>query len=79
MRKSHLDALAQQCREQGLEVFRADRKDVAEWNKGITRYDTPYRVGWYWWSCFPGCLPDSDPSGPFPSPTRACEDALGML
>lgn len=20
---------------------------------------------WYWWSCFPGCLPDSDPIGPF--------------
>lgn len=22
-------------------------------------------VGWYYWSCFPGCLPDSDPVGPF--------------
>lgn len=21
--------------------------------------------GWYAWSCFPGCLPDSDPAGPF--------------
>lgn len=22
-------------------------------------------TGWYWQSCFPGCLPDSDPFGPF--------------
>src|ERR1017187_2208461 len=22
-------------------------------------------AGWYWWSCFPGCLPDSEPNGPF--------------
>ncbi len=21
--------------------------------------------GWYYWFCFPGCLPDSDPIGPF--------------
>jgi hypothetical protein len=28
--------------------------------------------GWYWVSCFPGCLPDSDPTGPFAN----CEEAL---
>ena len=21
--------------------------------------------GWYWWPCFPGCLPDGDAHGPF--------------
>jgi hypothetical protein len=21
--------------------------------------------GWYWWACFPGCMPDDDPCGPF--------------
>lgn len=31
--------------------------------------------GWYWWSCFPGCLPDSDPIGPFPNMFRAIRDA----
>lgn len=31
--------------------------------------------GWYWWSCFPGCLPDSDPVGPFPSEAEALADA----
>jgi len=22
-------------------------------------------TGWYWQSCFPGCLPDSEPMGPY--------------
>lgn len=33
--------------------------------------------GWYWWSCFPGCLPDSDPIGPFNSEEEALADARG--
>jgi hypothetical protein len=28
--------------------------------------------GWYWWPCFPGCLPDGDPLGPF----TTCEAAV---
>lgn len=31
--------------------------------------------GWYWWSCFPGCLPDSEATGPFDSEALALEDA----
>lgn len=31
--------------------------------------------GWYWWSCFPGCLPDGDPVGPFETEAAALEDA----
>jgi hypothetical protein len=33
------------------------------------------RVGWYWWACFPGCLPDGEPMGPFESEEAAIEDA----
>jgi hypothetical protein len=33
--------------------------------------------GWYWWSCFPGCLPDGDPVGPFDSEATALADARG--
>ena len=31
----------------------------------------------YWWPCFPGCLPDTqdDPTGPFVSYKKAFEDA----
>ena len=31
--------------------------------------------GFYWWTCFPGCLPDSDPFGPFDSEAAALADA----
>lgn len=31
---------------------------------------------WYWWPCYPGCLPDSeDYNGPFETPLAAFIDA----
>ena len=44
-------------------------------NRGII-----YRSGtgkWYWWACFPGCLPDGEPIGPFDSEQHATTDATG--
>jgi hypothetical protein len=35
----------------------------------------PLEAGWYWAACFPGCLPDGDPSGPFNSSRAAWRDA----
>lgn len=32
----------------------------------------PLPTGWYYWYCFPGCQPDSEPNGPFDTE----EDAL---
>ena len=32
-------------------------------------------AGFYWQSGFPGCLPDSDPVGPFQTEAEAIEDA----
>jgi hypothetical protein len=31
--------------------------------------------GWYWWACFPGCMPDGDPIGPFNTQADALADA----
>ena len=31
--------------------------------------------GWYWWVCFPGCLPASDAMGPFNTKAEALADA----
>jgi hypothetical protein len=31
--------------------------------------------GWFYWYCFPGCLPDSDPVGPFASADEARQAA----
>lgn len=33
------------------------------------------QFGWFWWSCFPGCLPDSEPMGPFDTEAEALADA----
>jgi len=35
----------------------------------------PLPAGWYWWACFPGCLPDGDPVGPFDTEAEAIADA----
>ena len=32
-------------------------------------------TGWYWWTCLPGCLPDSEPCGPFDTYAEALADA----
>jgi len=29
------------------------------------------KAAWYYWYCFPGCLPDSDPIGPFETESEA--------
>lgn len=31
--------------------------------------------GWFWWTCFPGCLPDSPAIGPFDTYAEALADA----
>lgn len=33
------------------------------------------KAGWYWWPCFPGCLPEDGPNGPFASSRAARQDA----
>lgn len=38
--------------------------------------DEPYTPGWYWQSEFPGCLPDGDAFGPFPTAEGAYLDAI---
>lgn len=42
---------------------------------GLTEEELPDLVGWYWQACFPGCMPDGDPSGPFETEQDAITDA----
>ena len=37
--------------------------------------DQPIPAGYFWQSCFPGCIPDGDAIGPFDSETAAIADA----
>jgi hypothetical protein len=62
-------------------------RDAAErktFNMAAYLWSDDYRVvepgdeaepGWYWWPCFPGCLPDGAPVGPFDTETEALADA----
>ena len=34
--------------------------------------------GWYWQSCFPGCLPDGEAIGPFETEDEAIFDAQDL-
>ena len=31
--------------------------------------------GWFYWYCFPGCMPDSEATGPFATRAEALKDA----
>jgi hypothetical protein len=37
--------------------------------------ETIEAAGWYWQACFPGYLPDGEPSGPFATSRQAMQDA----
>lgn len=55
-----------------FEVFWSDEHDL---ENTCDDEGNEYRPGWYWWPCSPGCLPDSDPIGPFAYSSQAHEDA----
>lgn len=42
-----------------VEVFYAEQGDIVD-DEGDA-----CPAGWYWWTCFPGCMPDGGPMGPF--------------
>lgn len=59
------------------EVFYVDEL-TCNYNKQNLDHADEYTVvdpGWYWWNCYPGCLPDSAPVGPFDTEEEAIEDA----
>jgi hypothetical protein len=57
-----------------FEVFYLDAGTIAA--ESLTDEEgTPLEPGFYWWACFPGCLPDGEPSGPYQTEEEAIEDA----
>ena len=32
-------------------------------------------AGWYWWACFPDCMPDGEAEGPYHTSTEAYDAA----
>jgi hypothetical protein len=54
-----------------VEVFYITETDVAEKEISGESFTEP---GWYWWHCFPGCLPDGEAIGPFETEADAVAD-----
>lgn len=52
-----------------VEIFYANAGEL-EWEG----QEEPSEAGFYYWYCFPGCMPDSDPNGPFATVREALED-----
>lgn len=50
------------------------RTHCNECHHDVSRADVTTSTGWFYWYCFPGCLPDSDPIGPFDTEDAALAD-----
>ena len=61
-----------------LEVFHTDDHPITSTGERFDNYGEAVQAGWYWWPCFPGCLPDGDAVGPFQTEREAVEDAGGI-
>ena len=64
-----------------FEVF-YDDSDPGPWSDEPRNFDEdsqPVKPGFYWWSCFPGCIPDGSASGPFKSEQDAIKDATDSV
>jgi len=61
---------------ENIEVFYSDIKNHSPethfWNEDK---NMPLESGWFYWHCMPGCLPDSQPFGPFPTEKEASIEA----
>jgi hypothetical protein len=61
-----------------FEVFHKTAVEIGnDWDS--TRITSETTAGWYWWACFPGCLPDGEPMGPFETEQDAIESAQGDM
>ncbi len=67
-----------------VEVFQIDNKGYLDGEPFVLPHlpgEQAYGLtlpGWYWWFCFPGCLPDSELSGPFETEDAALKDAQDL-
>ena len=57
-----------------VEVFYSDVSEQTPDTVFYNEYDDePYGSGYFYWYCFPGCLPDSSPFGPFETEQEAID------
>lgn len=56
-----------------MEVFYMDGHMIEDFKARHpdSEYDQIEEVGWYYWPCLPGCLPDGEAEGPFETYDKA--------
>ena len=50
------------------EVFYAEDGELDLYDR-----DGPSEAGWYYWYCFPGCMPEGEPWGPYATEQEAID------
>ena len=58
----------------GFHQFTTDEGEVYG-SFEVFECDDSLLCGWFWHACFPGCLPDGEPMGPFDTAREAYDDA----
>lgn len=68
---------------------RVDVSDVTDWtdDDGTVLWEVtasgmacePNAAGWYYWFCFPGCMPEGEPIGPYETEQAAVEAMRGEV
>ena len=64
-----------------VEVFHMSRADMelgTIWESQDDPGEFWAETGWYWWTCFPGCMPDGPPVGPFETEALALADSQDL-
>ena len=56
-----------------VDIYALPDCEVFYLEEGSGGQDEPSEAGWYYWFCFPGCLPEGDPWGPFETENDAIE------
>lgn len=67
------EPFARQCSGCSMLDLNGDATECDCWD--FEQHEWEPMAGWFWWSCFPGCLPDSEPFGPFETEEEALADA----
>lgn len=63
-----------------IEIFYLNINEVGDYfTDDLENEDLNDYVGYYYWFCLPGCMPDSEPFGPFETEELALEDARSDL
>lgn len=60
------------------EVFYAEEGELWDNSSDPDEYDGISPEGYYYWFCMPGCLPDSEPYGPYDTEEEAIADCREM-